>query len=93
MATPTPFARCSAKVTDASKVPYDEQKDTTIEFSDTGPDKDGKRRFTLTWPVEPRLEGFKDNPVLVSRRGQCFHSAQFHGFLAKGAVNITKGTS
>jgi hypothetical protein len=67
-----------------------EPKGTTIEFSDAGPDKDGKRRFTLTWPIEPRWDGFKDHPVLVSRRGQCFHSAQFREFIAKGAVDITK---
>lgn len=62
----------------------------TIEFDDAGPDKEDKRRFTLTWPVEPRVEGFPNDPVLVTRRGQCFNSAQWREFLAKGALDVTK---
>lgn len=69
---------------------FDEKKDWTIEFSDAGPDKEDKRRFMLTWPIEPRWDGFKENPVLVTRRGQCFHSVQWREFLAKGAVDITE---
>jgi len=61
----------------------------TLEFHDEGPDKDGKRRFTLTWPIEPRWDGFKGEPVLVSQRGRCFHSAQFHDFLAQGFEDVT----
>ena len=76
------------KPTKKPKPAFDEQKDTTIEFSDTGPDKDGKRRFTLAWPVEPRLVGFKGSERISTRRGQCFHSAQWREFLAKGAVEI-----
>lgn len=54
------------------------------------PDEEGKRRFTLTWPVEPRVEGFPNDLVLVTRRGQCFNSAQWREFLAKGALDVTK---
>lgn len=65
----------------------------TIEFSDDGPDREDRRRFTLTWPVEPRWEGFPlSGPmVLVTRRGQCFNSAQWRGFLKQGAIDVTKG--
>lgn len=60
----------------------------TIEFDDKGPDKYDRRRFTLAWPVEPRLDGFKGKEVLITRRGQCFNSAQWRGFLARGAKQV-----
>lgn len=57
-----------------------------IEFDDLGPDRLDRRHFTLTWPVEPRLEVCKGKEVLIARRGQCFFSAQWRGFLAAGAA-------
>lgn len=64
----------------------------TIEFEDNGPDREDRRHFTLTWPVAPHTEGFPlTGPTkLVTRRAQCFFSAQWRGFIAKGAI-VTRG--
>ncbi len=62
--------------------------DTTIEFDDQGPDHLGRRHFTLTWPVEPRLVGFPETPILSSHRAQCFFSTQWREFIAQGAKVI-----
>lgn len=64
---------------------------TTIEFSDAGPDEEGRRRFTLTWPIEPRLVGFPSKGlVLQTHQGQCSHSVQWREFIARGAKVVGK---
>jgi hypothetical protein len=68
----------------------------TITFDDKGPDEDGRRRFTLTWPIEPMTflaPAFAGGPmrkVTVRRRGQCFHSAQWRDFIDSGFVVTEK---
>lgn len=62
---------------------------TTIEFHDAGPDKLDRRQFTLRWPTEPRTEVFRGRLVTTAQRAQVFFSAQWHQFLAEGAVEVT----
>ena len=60
----------------------------TIEFHDKGPDDEDCRRFTLTWPIEPRKIIVQGKELTQISQSQCFFSTQWRTFLAQGFVQV-----